>query len=448
MRIINESQTEYRQRIGSFLQQCAPDQHGMNIPEVMKLQPFSIRDLAWMIAILEKPYPYVAIPWEEQSLKDRVEVLHNCFLSKIERDTEEHGNKDEFKSLPHDVKTTAIQQFMGVTWDITHDYNGKGIPTYWMNFDTEQDKYNTTLIGVISSASYKSSNTQGDYIPIGLPVTISSINEEQRKIWAEMKLPMMPWNIKHNKVSRTNQIMRLLREICIEDPLRIELHNITKPINSYNLAFIISICLKGYDKRIKVDFSDLTLSAEVANIHYEMWDLLKEQVQDPQNKFKYTDEVDMRSEETFEQLSVDLLPHYAQFWIENKFIDITTNKDIKEALIPHHFIPKKYTDTAINVAVVQNILPNLLPDKKSNLTSKQKTELSWNCFQNLANALEANGAKIREHLIAVRRRTAAVIKGTDEYLEEINTNYDSFRHTFDILLAAYCYDLPLDKKRF
>ena len=130
MNIINESQTDYHKKIGSYLQQCAPDQRTMNIPEIIKLQSLSIRDLAWMISILEKPYQYAEISWADPLLRKRVDVLHNCFLTKIDRDAAEHAEKDEFKSLPYNLRLTAIHQFMGVTWEITHVYNGKAIPTY------------------------------------------------------------------------------------------------------------------------------------------------------------------------------------------------------------------------------------------------------------------------------------------------------------------------------
>ena len=87
----------------------------MNIPKIIKLQSLSIRDLAWMIAILEKPYQYVAIPWEEPLLRERVDVLHNSFLTKIEKDAARHAEKDDFKFLTNDAKLTAIYQFMGIT---------------------------------------------------------------------------------------------------------------------------------------------------------------------------------------------------------------------------------------------------------------------------------------------------------------------------------------------
>ncbi|NDH08072.1 MAG: hypothetical protein EBY16_00340 [Gammaproteobacteria bacterium] len=213
MKITNESHTDYRKKIGSYLQQCAPDQRVMNIPKIIKLQSLSIRDLAWMIAILEKPYQYVAIPWEEPLLRERVDVLHNSFLTKIEKDAARHAEKDDFKFLTNDAKLTAIYQFMGITWEMTHDYKGKAIATYIMNFNTEQDNFNTTLIGVITASGAKKADTEENYIPIGLPATSSSISAEQRTIWEEMQLPMMPWNIQHNKAVRADQIMQLLRDI-------------------------------------------------------------------------------------------------------------------------------------------------------------------------------------------------------------------------------------------
>ncbi|KTD36532.1 hypothetical protein Lnau_1516 [Legionella nautarum] len=449
MTIINESQADYHKKIGSCLQQCAPDQRTMNIPEIIKLKSLSIRDLAWMIAILEKPYQYVAIPWRDPLLRKRVDVLHNCFLTKIERDAAEHAEKDEFKSLPYDVRLTAIHQFMGVTWEMAHDYKGKAITTYMMNFDTEQDSFNTTLIGVITASGAKKSDTEENYIPIGLPATSSSISKEQRKIWEAMQLPMMPWNIQHNKVVRTEQIMQLLRDICVEKPLRIDLDKLVKleTINSYNLAFVIAICLKGYETRIKVNFSDLTIGSEVLSIHSEMWNILDEEIHRPENKFKYTDDVDMRRDQTFKLLSVSLLPEQARLWIEKKYLDATASPLHQRAQLPED-LPEKYTDTAVNVAVVQTILPKKLPDKNSKLNKDKKRALGWECFLGLKETLQANGCKIINSLTEVVKKTEASLSFIDEFDEEIHITYDSFRHTFKILLSAYLYDLPIDKKRF
>ena len=111
-------------------------------------------------------------------------------------------------------------------------------------------------------------------------------------------------------------------------------------------------------------------------------------------------------------------------------------------------LPKKYIDTAINVAVVQNILPKFLPEKGTPPSDSQKRDLGWQCFQALSDALIINGAQIKKHVTVVRKRTDAYIHFFDEYAEEIEVNYDSFRHTFKILLLAYRHNLPLDKKRF
>jgi len=318
-----------------------------------------------------------------------------------------------------------------------------------MNFDTEQDNFNTTLIGVITTSGAKKSNTEENYIPIGLPATSSSISEEQRKIWEEMQLPMMPWNIQHNKVVRTEQIMQLLRDICVEKPLRIDLDKLIKleAINSYNLAFVIAICLKGYEARIKVNFSDLTIGSEVLSIHSEMWNILDEEIHRPENKFKYTDDVDMRKDQTFKLLSVSLLPEQARLWIEEKYLDATTSPQHQQASLPED-LPKKYIDTAVNVAVVQTILPKHLLDKNKILNDSEKRALGWTCFQDLSDSLKASGCEIIECITVVAKKVEAYIRFIDEYGEEISVTYDTFRHTFKKLFLAYRYELPIDKKRF
>ena len=81
MNIINESQPEFRQKIGNYLEQCAPKPLSISLEQLTNILPLSLRELAWIIAICEGKYPYAAIPWELTSLKDRVEVLNNIFLT-------------------------------------------------------------------------------------------------------------------------------------------------------------------------------------------------------------------------------------------------------------------------------------------------------------------------------------------------------------------------------
>lgn len=86
MQIINESQPEFLQKIGCYLEQSAPNPQNISIEEITNLLPLSLRELAWMIAICEAKYSLRIIPWELPTLKDRVAVLHNVFLKQITDD--------------------------------------------------------------------------------------------------------------------------------------------------------------------------------------------------------------------------------------------------------------------------------------------------------------------------------------------------------------------------
>ena len=129
MNIINEAQSEFRQKIASYLEQCAPNPSNVSIDELVKLLPLSLRELAWMITICEGKYPYISIPWQLLALRDRVDVLHKLFLKQITDEISVYAATDAIDTLSFDAKTDAIHKLMGIEWEMTHDYNEKGIPT-------------------------------------------------------------------------------------------------------------------------------------------------------------------------------------------------------------------------------------------------------------------------------------------------------------------------------
>ncbi len=217
MRIINESQPEFRQKIGGYLQKCAPDPRGISLEQLTGILPLSIRELAWIIAICEASYPYTTIPWETPYFRDRVEVLHNIFLNQITQEITNHASANGMVLLSPDARTDAIHKLMGIQWEITHDYNGKGISTYWILSINDPDHFKSIIMRLLAALQVKKS---------------PSIEPVQ----------MMPWIKQSNKEARSSQIIRLLNTICSEQPVRIIPEKISDPIQSYNLAWIIVLC--------------------------------------------------------------------------------------------------------------------------------------------------------------------------------------------------------------
>lgn len=209
----------------------------------MKLLPLNLRELAWMIAICEGKYPYISIPWQLPALRDRVDVLHNLFLKQITDEISVYAATDAVDALSFDAKTDAIHKLMGIEWEMTHDYNGKGIPTYYVLSINEIEPLKSIFIRLLSAIKAK--------------FVTKSFEPVQ----------MMPWIKQHNKQVRSNQIIHLLNKICVESPLKIEPGKIQESIQSYNLAWVITICNKGIHciEEVQLQELELTPLAEITN---------------------------------------------------------------------------------------------------------------------------------------------------------------------------------------
>lgn len=270
MTIINESQPEFRQKIGTYLEQCAPSPLSISLEQLTNILPINLRELAWIIAICEGQYPYVEIPWGLPSLKDRVEVLHNIFLTKITQEIRNHASGEAMASISFDAKKDAIHKLMGIQWEITHDYNGKEVPTYWILSINDTEQLKSIIVRLLSAIQAKM------VTPMFEPIQ------------------MMTWIKQHNKEVRSNQIIRLLNKICVEQPIRIDPEKISEPIHSYNLAWVFVICHKGLQRIEEVKLQELELMplAEITN--EKIMDTLQKSNHPHKLKMKCFDEVDLR----------------------------------------------------------------------------------------------------------------------------------------------------------
>lgn len=109
-----------------------------------------------------------------------------------------HAASDAMDKLSFDARTDAIHKLMGIEWEITHDYDGKGIPTYYVFSINDTELLKSIFVRLLSAIKAK--------------FVTKSFEPVQ----------MMPWIKQHNKQARSNQIIHLLNNICVESPLKIE----------------------------------------------------------------------------------------------------------------------------------------------------------------------------------------------------------------------------------
>ena len=268
------------------------------------------------------------------SLKDRVEVLHNIFLTNITQEITDHASADGMSSLSFDARRDAIHKLMCIKWEITHDYNGKGIPTYWVMSINDTDQFKSIIVRLLSAIRAKM--VTPSFEPI----------------------PMMPWIKQHNKEVRSNQIIRLLNKICVEEPIRIDPVKICEPVHSYNLVWIIVICHKGLQwiEEVKLQELELTPLAEITN--GKIMDTLQNSGHLHKLKVKCFDEVDLRGSGAVKKIfSYELPPALVLELISNNSIyKVKRNVDSNS----NHRAASPFQATPITIIInIQNNIYNV-----------------------------------------------------------------------------------------
>jgi hypothetical protein len=112
--MFNESKLEFKKRIISYLQKCAPNQYSINLEHLAALLPLTIREIAWIIAICENGYSYSNIPWEYPALTGRVGGLESVFREQINLDIQEYFENEEIALLVPEARTDAIHKLMDI----------------------------------------------------------------------------------------------------------------------------------------------------------------------------------------------------------------------------------------------------------------------------------------------------------------------------------------------
>ena len=246
----------------------------------------------------------------------------------------DHASTDGMESLSFNARRDAIHKLMGIQWDITHDYNGKGVPTYWILSITDTEQLRSIIVRLLSAIQAKM------VTPTFEPIQ------------------MMPWITQHNKEVRSNQIIRLLNKICVEQPIRIDPVKISEPVHSYNLAWIIVICHKGLQwiEEVKLQELELTPLAEITN--GKIIDTLQKSGHLHKLKVKCFDEVDLRGSGTVKKIfSYEIPSTLVLELISNNLIYKDKNKVASDA---SQRPPSSFPGSSITITInIQNTIYNI-----------------------------------------------------------------------------------------
>lgn len=276
-------------------------------------------------------------------------------------------------------------------------------------------------------------------------------------------LQMLPHIRSSNLLKRADHIANLFNQICVEHPVRIEIEKITKPTQLINLAWIIAFCRMGYNSYGDVSYKDFALNAMAENIRKSLIDELQKSGELHKLNAKYYDEVDFATETTVTStLSHNLPPSVIKSLLQNNdkycmlihapddpkksevsqadvavtALDPMTreqsiNNMSAQSEITEQGNPKKFRQDPIAQAVIEIILPELLPDKNAPTSTGALNKLKRATFEQIKSALEKKGE--------MRVTYKAMNKFDSSYLcvNNTRTTYGAFRKRFDNLLDVY-----------
>lgn len=101
----------------------------------------------------------------------------------------------------------------------------------------------------------------------------------------------------------------------------------------------------------------------------------------------------------------------------------------------------KYREDAISRATINTILPELLVDKKKDMTDIQLNQLKFSSFEKLKSALEKDGCKNITYQ-KDKKKDNSRIEGKEKDGTTFHTTYEAYRKRFDALLGSYIAKTP------
>lgn len=248
-----------------------------------------------------------------------------------------------------------------------------------------------------------------------------------------------------DRQTHTKEIISLHRKICVDRPIRIDTTKIKQPIQLRNLSWILAFCRMSYNSLGDVDFDDTTLKQMADDIRESILETLQYSERlEGLNAKVYSEGCIVLGEQIKDYLSFNLPPELVVEFISNdpvfcnyifsptlgvtpaylstgchecnssgtvinfnhqsfttnitnqteNEIHVTINEPAASQSAPETFTPK-YREDTISDAVINNILPKVLPKKIFNLSEKRNVNLlAFKCFCELEDALKSKGYEV------------------------------------------------------
>ena len=198
-------------------------------------------------------------------------------------------------------------------------------------------------------------------------------------------LEMMPHIKQMNQQVRIDRVIALINEICVSNPLRIDISKITKPIHTIDLSWVLAFCQKACNSVAEVDFKDLVLNALQKNILEQL--NTKSGIENllQATRQAWLDEVYLGNGLTVIKTHSYELSPAAVISLVLKHFNHTSCAQLKTDLLKK----TKYKEGLIAEIMVNEILPVVLDGNKK---TKLKKGQVWQCFLMLEAALKNHGA--------------------------------------------------------
>ncbi len=412
------------EKVGQELAQCYSE-HPLRINDkkLSSLRPdtqFTTSQIAWFFALIKIKIETIdSIKWEASDLISCMCDLENAFSILAEeflREQQEDTRDD-------------------VQWEesiITKIDNNLSTPIYVLS--------RPVFFRIF--AIWSSEN--GDINP-------SKINDMNYRQQASMEKVRLLGLYQRNM---TDHLRDNIHVLCKNNPVRLSLDKIPETIWLKDLAHYLAITAKKLNDYGDVDYGSSSLLQNAKRIHDLLQKALKASLRIYWVPFRH-----MKPEhrELAEQLGVIQYECYGnnpeRDYLDNK--SALVSRDLAITLLNYHdelsnlvfsfcnvFTKAKaasYKGDAINIAIVQYVLPELFPRKNE----APYKELGWSCFIALPDVLNRLGADVTMHDSTNKKEWR--VEGTGKQRETIKIDYDAFRKRFDTLFNAYLYNASCEE---
>lgn len=259
MKIINESHPLFHKRIITYLEKYAPEPiKSLRMDVFVKKEKISTRELAWLLAILKRKCPYDDISWNDRNLCEYVDAIDNIFHEKITDEIKMCHNIFEISSLPINSRTEEIYKKLGISWEMTHDYKGKTIPTYWVEpLSHLDDPFSSISLRLIESVNADLSYKQK---PDLLKEREKRANNQYRHNLSEKNL--------------STELIRNQRNFCHNNPVTLIIEQLPEKLWLKYIAHYLAVSSRKYIDYGDIDYDDQKLVNNAISIHKLLYEKL------------------------------------------------------------------------------------------------------------------------------------------------------------------------------